>query len=265
MKNALIAITLLWLSGQAIALPASQTGTTAVVDATAIQPQPVELPPAPVAEVFPAERLSKVVKSLQLGPQSGIVKVLGDKKKVLWTRGFDDQKVARLNPEEHSAIFVALQVPDSQLLSLSQQLMSSWGRLPRAQTVALLGAVALEPTLTRSDRGQIEQWLNRMLNQEKRDVVARRQALLALALLPEVSDETVATMLKIYESSHNLWETFPIGQFVQYHAVDLLQRPDGEQIKQRLSSVASIYTPVMLDEMARQDPPPATPVFGELH
>ncbi|MBS2040050.1 hypothetical protein JST97_34000 [bacterium] len=264
MKRALVVLTLSLLGRQAMALPV----TTEITRAPAIQlvePEMVELPAAPEPENFASQRLIKTVRSLQLGPQSGIVKVLGDKKKVLWTRGFDDQKVARLSPEEHQAIFVALQIPQTQMVSLSQQLMAGYSRLPHAQTVALLGAVALEPALTRADRQQIEDWLNQLLKRETKDMVTRRQALLALALLPEVGETTVTTMLRTYETSHNLWETFPIGQFVQYHAVDLLQRPDGEQIKQRLSSVPSIYTPVMLEEMARQDPPQATLILDDLH
>lgn len=268
MKKALIALALTVLSCQAMALPMSPVTTTPPIQAEVLQPvepQQVQLPPVALPEAFPTRRIYKALKSLQLGPQSGIVKVLGDKKKVLWTRGFDDQKVARLSPDEHAQIFAALQIPDNQMANLSQQLMEKYGRLPHPQTVALLGALALEPALTRADQQRIEEWLNRLLSLETRDVVTRRQALLALALLPEASDATVATMLTTYESSHNLWETFPIGQFIQYHAVELLQRPDGDQIRQRLTAVGSIYTPVMLEELAQQDPPQATPVFDNLH
>ena len=162
-------------------------------------------------------------------------------------------------------MLTAAQVPEQQMASLSQQLMQDYAHLPHAQCVALLGALAVHPALGRPERLQIEQWLNRLLSLEKKDTVTRRQALLALALLPEASDATVTTMLRTYESSRNLWETFPISQFVQYHAVELWQRPDGPLIKQRLGSVPSIYTPVMLEEMARQEPPPATPVLGEPH
>lgn len=256
MKKTVLAMGLALLSCQALALPIPSVPQTTRLESTA-PPQPDEVPMAAVAtpETFPAANLWKTVKSLQLGPQSGITKVLGPKKTVLWTRGFDDHKVARLSLDEHSKIFAALGVPDSQLASLSQQLMEKYSRLPHPQTAALLGAIALEPALTRSQQQGIEKWLNRLIATEQKDVVTRRQALLALALLPQASDESVATMLKVFETSRNNWETFPVSQFVQYHATDLWVRSDGDEIRRRLGAVASLYTPGIMQAMAQQEPP----------
>lgn len=268
MKKTLLALSFAMLSYQAMALPASSVAAappaaTAPSTSTEDLPEATEVQPAAVIapETFPAKNLWKTVKSLQLGPQSGIVKVLGPKKQVLWTRGFDDQKVARLPAEEHAQIFTALEVPDAQLASLSQQLMEKYSKLPHAPTVALVGAIALEPALTKADQTRMEDWLNRVLAVEKKDVVTRRQALLALALLPEVSETTVQTMVSVYETSRNNWETFPVNQFVRYHGVELFERPDGEQLRQRLGAVESLYTPGILEDLAQQQPPVATPVL----
>ena len=199
------------------------------------------------------------MRRLQVGPQSGVTKVLGNKRAVLWTRGFDDQKVARLDAEEHIKIFTALNIPDTQLVSLSQQLMTGYAKLPHEQTTALLGAIAIHPATSLQDRQVIETWLGQLLLHEK-DVLARRQALLALALLPQVSDATIATVVSVYEQSHNLWETFPVGQFVEYHATELASRPDAEELRVRLAAVQSVYTPMMLQELAQQEPPQPTVV-----
>ena len=251
MKKTFIMIALAMFSSQAWALPAP----------IAADPEPsvVELEPTPALQPFPAARVLNTVRRLQVGPQSGVTKVLGNKKVVLWTRGFDDQKVARLESEEHSKIFTALNVPDAQLASLSQQLMSGYPKLPHEQTTALLGAIAIHPATTLQDRQVIEAWLDQLLIKEK-NVLARRQALLALALLPQVSDATIAIVVNVYEHSHNLWETFPVGQFVEYHATELASRPDAEQLRVRLAAVQSVYTPMMLQELAQQEPPQPTVV-----
>lgn len=268
MKKTLISLGIAVLSCQAMALPTSPQTTSPpaasrpVADSAEFpQPEEVSIAPAPVPEAFPSKLLWKTVKSLQLGPQSGITKVLGPKRSVLWTRGFDDQKVARLGADQHHQIFEALGVRDAQMASLTQQLMEKYPSLPHAPTVSLLGALALEPALTRAQQLRVEEWLNRLLYREAKDVVTRRQALLALALLPHPGDETVATVLKVYETSHNNWETFPINQFVQYHAIDLLERKDGEEIRQRLGAVTSLYTPGIMEDFARQEPPVPTTVL----
>lgn len=260
MKKTLLALGLAMLSYQAMALPVPVTQTLPIEPPAAQavadpEPERVEIAPAPVAEPFPAANLWKTVKSLQLGPQSGITKVLGAKKTVAWTRGFDDQKVARISVEERRRMFDAMGVPEGQLVRLSQQLMEKYPKLPHAPTAALLGAIALEPALPRADGQRIEDWLNRLLTLEKKDVITRRQALLALALLPQASDQTVATMLKVYETSKNNWETFPVNQFVQYHAGDLWDRDDAQQLRQRLGAVESLYTPGIVQDLAQQEPP----------
>ena len=255
MKKTLLALALAMLAGPALALPVSPVATTPPIDKVELaEPQEISIPAAPAPEPFPAKKLWVTVKSLQLGPQSGITKVLGPKKSVLWTRGFDDQKVARLSAEEHNRIFAALGVPDSQLASLSAQLMEKYAKLPHPATAALLGAIALEPALTRAEQQRIEDWLNDLVSREP-DVITRRQALLALALLPEPGDRTVTTMVRVYETSHNNWETFPVNQFVQYHAIELWERSDSAEIRQRLSAVQSLYTPGITEDLAQQEPP----------
>lgn len=266
MKKTFITLALAMLANQAWGLPVTPVITTPpiekpVVQALSVDPEPtvVELEPAPAVEPFPAARLLNTVRRLQVGPQSGVTKILGNKRVVLWTRGFDDQKVARLAPEEHIKIFTALNIPETQLVSLSQQLMQEYPKLPHEQTTALLGTIAIHPVTTVQDRQVIEAWLDQLLLNEK-DVLARRQALLALALLPQVSDTTIATVLDVYEHSHNLWETFPVGQFVEYHATELASRPDAEALRLRLAAVESIYTPMILQELAQQEPPQPTVV-----
>lgn len=252
MKKSLIALALTFFAHHAAALP---------VPSPTMDPQPtvVELEITQAAQPFPAARLLNTVRRLQIGPQSGVTKVLGNQKVVLWTRGFDDQKVARLEPEEHRKIFTALNIPDTQLVSLSQQLMQGYAKLPHDQATALLGAIAIHSSTTVADRQVVEVWLNQLLFQEK-DVLARRQALLALALLPQVSDITIATVVNVYEHSHNLWETFPVGQFVEYHAIELASRPDAAELRARLAAVESVYTPLILQDLAQQQPPQPTVV-----
>ena len=63
----------------------------------------------------------------------------------------------------------------------------------------------------------------------------------------------------------DLAQALGLSEMETMHAVELLQHPDGDQIRQRLTAVGSIYTPVMLEELAQQEPPQATPVFDNLH
>lgn len=186
------------------------------------------------------------LKRLMIGNQAGIVKILGPNRKgVSYARGIDDRSLARLDDEARDSIFGALNFKEQQLPGLAQSLIAGYSKLPKKEAVALLGALGSKPDLEPATRAQIEAHLLRVMETDK-DVTARRQAILALALLPEVSSETTERVVKLFEHSENLWETFPVQQYFEYHAAQVRQLQTYAQLRERIGQVRSLYTPNVL-------------------
>ena len=71
--------------------------------------------------------------------------------------------------------------------------------------------------------------------------------MLSLAVGKDVDPEVVEAVLALYETSENLWETFPVQQFFQYHAEELRTWPNFQTIRTRVAAVNSLYTANILN------------------
>lgn len=228
-------------------------------------PVPSKPKPAskPVAAASAAKQATKVaanaatahmateLKRLMVGNQAGIVKVLGPKRQgVAYARGIDDRSLARLDDGARSAIFSALNLEEAKLPSIADVLISGHAKLPKKEAVALLGAMASKPDLHAPTREKIETHLLKVMESDK-DVAARRQAILALALLPQVGPATTERVVKLFERSENLWETFPVQQYFEYHAERVRQHENYTQLRDRIGNVKSLYTPNVLSYLDR--------------
>lgn len=177
-----------------------------------------------------APDLTTKLKQLAVGNQGGVLKVWdASRQQVLYYRGLDDRSTARLSVADRDAIVRALQLD---VTGLGRSLMDGYASLPQREALALLAVVP-------GSAAQRRFLVDRMLNDSQ--VANRRQAVLALAVADSVDLETVEAVLKFYAGSENLWETFPVQQFFEYHAHTIRNWPQAAQIKARASSVNSLY------------------------
>ncbi|MBT9582606.1 hypothetical protein IV102_04615, partial [bacterium] len=191
--------------------------------------------------------LKTELKRLMIGNQAGIVKVLGPNREgVAYARGIDDQSLARINHEDCHCVFSALGVHTAKIMPLAQYIMINYSSLPHKEAVAILSVAACSPALDASTREKAEQFLVQVMETDK-DVHARRQAILALAVQPQVTLATTDRVIRIYEHSENLWETFPVQQYFQYHAAQLRRQQNFGELRQRVAGVNSLYTPAILN------------------
>lgn len=186
------------------------------------------------------------LKRCLVGNQAGLLKVLTSDRKVAFTRGIDDRTLARITEADRQALLTPLGIDASNMAAVSTQLMRDYAKLPRKEAIAVLGAMAGSPNMDPDTLTRLEPFLVKIMTQSP-DVIARRQAILALAVLPQVAPETVAQVVRHYEKCQNLWETFPIQQFFEYHAVSLKKTSDFAQVRARLAAVRSLYTPMVLN------------------
>lgn len=183
------------------------------------------------------------LKRCMIGNQAGLLKVLSLQRKVLFTRGIDDRDQARMDETSRSSLLSALNIEPDQYASVADQLMRDWTKLPRKEAIAVISAIAASPDF--AGRDKVETFLVRVMKTST-DIYARRQAVLGLAVLPCVRPDTVASVVDRYETCQNLWETFPIQQFFEYHAVAVRGDKDYGGLRSRLAAVNSLYTPSVL-------------------
>lgn len=249
----------LLLAVSATAAPTPGTPVTPAQVAPAQAHLPAVAPPAtpakaitPAASEGPPEEagfgtLKTELKRLMIGNQAGIVKVLGPNREgVAYARGIDDQSLARINHEDCHCVFSALGVHTAKIMPLAQYIMINYSSLPHKEAVAILSVAACSPALDASTREKAEQFLVQVMETDK-DVHARRQAILALAVQPQVTLATTDRVIRIYEHSENLWETFPVQQYFQYHAAQLRRQQNFGELRQRVAGVNSLYTPAILN------------------
>jgi len=117
--------------------------------------------------------------------------------------------------------------------------MRDFAKLPRKEAIAVLCAIAASPDF--AGRERVESFLVGIM-QRSSDIFARRQAILGLAVLPQVRFNTVAAVVSHYETCQNLWETFPIQQFFEYHARQVRAESNYGLVRSRLEAVRSLYT-----------------------
>jgi Copper amine oxidase N-terminal domain len=171
------------------------------------------------------------LKRLAVGNQGGVLKVWdSNKSQVMLYRGLDDRSTAPLSATDRHAILNALSLPSStQTASL---VMADYNSFPQKEAIALLGVV--------NNRADVRRFLiEKMRNSAQ--VVLRRQAVLALAVGEDIDAETVDAVLGFYEASDNLWESFPVQQFFEYHSHKVQALPNYPEVRTRVARVNSLY------------------------
>ncbi len=188
------------------------------------------------------------LERIKVGNQAGILKVLGkDGRSVAFLKGadtwngggIDGREWAPVKPEEREAILRALGVKDP--IELSYQLTLKYEKLSRVPAVALIG-VLQEP--------HSHEFLRKRL-QPSEDNVARRQAVLALAISPKIEPDDVAAILNLLKRDHNAWNTFGVVQFFELHQAELLKDPT---LKARVQATNSPHAQQITSLL--QSPPP---------
>lgn len=188
------------------------------------------------------------LKRLAIGNQASILKIFDDQRQqVVFFKGLDDRQQAKLTAADRQGIRQALGIPDGQVHEVAEILIGGYDQLPKRETVALLGALASTPELSvnPAEHARIQAFLvERMLTDK--DIAVRRQATLALALCDTVEPATVEQVAQHYSKTDNLWETFPVQQFFEYHASVIKQMPGYRSVVQQVGGVNSLYTPNIL-------------------
>lgn len=202
----------------------------------------------------PTDRLEVLkvrLKQLVIGNQGAILKVRDSSGSTeVYYRGLDDRDTAPYSGEDQTKILGATEL-SGDLRSWLADAMSGYTKLPKREAVAFLGLVYSIPSSSPHDPGseiddQIEDFLIKVVVEEP-NVVIRRQAVLSMAVGESVDPEVLEAVLRLYESSENLWETFPVQQYFEYHADELRKRPDFSRIRARVAAVNSLYTANILN------------------
>lgn len=187
------------------------------------------------------------LKRLAIGNQASILKIFDDQRQeVVFFKGLDDRQQAKLTVTDRQGMRQALGIPDGRVHEAAEMLIGGYDQLPKRETVALLGVLASSQDLgTPEIHSKIQAFLvERMLNDK--DIAVRRQATLALALCDTVDPATVEQVAQKYSKTDNLWETFPVQQFFEYHAGVIKLMPGYKAVVQQLGGVNSLYTPNIL-------------------
>ncbi len=208
-------------------------------------PSPAPGAEAPLAGTFDP---SRDLPRIQVGNQAGFLKLLDrERQKVDYFRTLDDRTSAPVTAEQRSAIWNALNVPAEALPQLGRVLMADFTRLPKLPTLALLGVIGSEsPEVLGQELSQALQDFAVARFQSEKDNVVRRQALLATALMSGASPRTTEAVLRLFETESNLWVTFPVQMYFQYHAQAIRDLPEAQQIRNRIAAVPSLYTEPIL-------------------
>lgn len=207
----------------------------------------------------PQERIALLktgLTQLVVGNQGAILKVRdasGDKE--VYYRGLDDRDTAPYSDKDHDGIVGACGVQND-LKGWVKDTIEAFTVLPKRQAIAFLGMVYSIPSSSVKDPGPavddaIEEFLISVVKENK-SVVLRRQAVLSMAVGDQEDLEVLEAVLSLYETSENLWETFPVQQYFQYHADDLRKLPNFPAIRARVAAVNSLYTANILQYLDGQ-------------
>lgn len=184
------------------------------------------------------------LKRLVVGNQGGVLKVWdASGQEVAYYRGLDDRSVARLSGQDQQQILTQLGLP-ANVDGAAEQVMAGYsGVAQKREALALLGVFnSLDGSgrISATEAARVRSFLVSRMKSDKA-VEARRQAVLALAVGNGLEPSTTHAVLDFYSGSENLWETFPVQQFFEYHADRLKASPDFAQVKARALSVNSLY------------------------
>lgn len=182
------------------------------------------------------------LKRLAVGNQAAVLKVFDDtRSSVVFFKGLDDRLQAKLSPSDRTGITQAVGIPAQRVAEAADMLMGGYSQLPKRETLALLGVLGSDEAVDEECMARIRTFLADRMHNDK-DVACRRQAALGLALVSRVDKVTVEEVLRFYTSRDNLWETFPVQQFFEYHAEEIRTMPGYESVVQQVSGVNSLYT-----------------------
>lgn len=206
----------------------------------AVAEDPIEVPPDRIAI------LSGHLKQLVVGHQGAILKVrnsTGDQE--VYYRGLDTRDTAPYNSKDQTGILGAVDLA-TDLGHWADDAIEAYRVLPKREAIAFLGMVYSIPDNSPIDPGntvdrEVKDFLVKVVAEDP-DVVLRRQAVLSMAVGDGVDPAVLESVLKLYETSENLWETFPVQQYFQYHAKELKAMPNFAQIRARIAAVNSLYT-----------------------
>lgn len=223
-------------------------GASIFVESTA-GPAPAATPlvPPPPSSFQPSRDLKRV----RVGNQAGVLKVVAaDGKTNLAFRGIDDRNIARYTPQDRASVLAALGIGSPDVAA--RQLMDGYSSLPKKECLAVLGALAagpLEPSVA------VRRFLAARVAIEK-DVALRRQAVLALAVANATDRESTEDVLRFFETSDNLWETFTVQMFFEYQSSGIRRQAEFARVRSRVAAVKSLYTPYILGYLDSQDNSP---------
>lgn len=190
------------------------------------------------------------LKRLRVGNQASILKVMDSANAHEQVhRGLDDRNAAQFTGPQRAEIFAALGVPSAELPRAAEAVMKGYAFLPKREALAFLGAVGSHPGLDAGYRARVEEFVVARL--AEKDVVLRRQALLALAVMAHPNATTVERVLSFYERSENLWETFPVQMFFEFHASEIRGSNSFASIHHRVEAVNSLYRQNILGYLER--------------
>lgn len=226
-----------------------------IVISTGQQPVAASNPTLPPIDPFDA---TVDLKRLSVGNQGGILKVWDrSKKQVVLFRGIDDRGIAALSEPARTEIFASVGVAPSRVSAAADEIMGLYPTVPKKEAIALLGALGSSPSLSATNRNRLQSFVCTQLSDT--DVTIRRQALLSLAIMGQPTAATTDRVVRVFETSENLWETFPVQQFFEYNAAAIA---NPEQVRQRISKVASLYTSYLLGYLDAAGSKPAVPNIG---
>lgn len=200
----------------------------------------------PRADAWPAPfHPSRDLKRVMVGNQAGLVKILDGSGKQLFFKGIDSRMFAPTNADHRLGIRRALGIQEQAVPAVLDDLMRSYSTIPKRPALALMGALGSDPALPADVQKRLLRFLTATMRTDS-DVVNRRQALLALAVVGAVDPRTVDEVIAFYAGSENRWETFPVQQFFEYHAAEIKAWPDLASIRSRIEAIDVFYTPHIL-------------------
>lgn len=200
------------------------------------------------SEINKADILKTKLKRLVVGNQGAILKVWKAEgvSEPAYYRGLDDRDTAPYSKEDQEALLTSLEMTGEEIEKAAIDAMNGYDTLPKKNAIAFLGLVysiqddsPLEP----SDEidAKVKAFLLTRLKEDK-SVIMRRQACLALAVGDGADEEVIEAILDFYSQSENLWETFPVQQFFEYHSAEIKAMAGFAQIRARAAAVDSLYT-----------------------
>lgn len=200
------------------------------------------------SEINEADLLKTKLKRLVVGNQGAILKIWkaeGDAEPAYY-RGLDDRDTAPYSKEDQEALTASLEMTRGELEKAAIEVMDGYDTLPKKNAIAFLGmiySIADDSPLEPSDEvdARVKAFLLTRLKEDK-SVIMRRQACLALAVCDKADDEVIEAVLNFYSGSENLWETFPVQQFFEYHSNEIKSNAAFPQIRARAAAVNSLYT-----------------------